>query len=597
MAVLDRIGFRWTVGGAPPAKPGTKPAPRNRVGAQGVMPDPVAPPGVAGAAPVPLPPTAETMGPDDTWGFSPWWRALWILSTTLARTPCNVCKLEGPKEDPDATPIFDHPASALLSTRANDEETAQQVRQRLALWAAFFGRALAYIYRPADGRDYQLIPILPGDWFPMRVEGKKWYFVNPNGFGPDAKFDPAVIRKFRPEDMFYLHGMTSDGLVGLSVWRAAGGAIAEGLTGQRVRGTRATNAGKPALFLQTDEALPDGYAKKLQEDFIRIHIGFEASQIPAVLDRGLKATTLPYAADQAHEAALAALPLRDIANYTGVPVSFLADPNRSDNTQEIDDIQLNRYGLGWWFDRFADEGNSKLLREDEWTRRTHAVRFDMLRMEWLDARSRAELVRVVLAGNASGTVNEVRRKLGWARRPEPAADELQAPLNIGNAGGDRNTPADPSQPGPGRPPGKKPPAALPPARGSLGNGTTAEGLRGLAVHTAARGVRWVTSDARRQVGGAAEFCAFVDTIAERYGPRWAAEREVLSRLVPGGVPDVPAVLADLFGRVAESATVSTLAAAVDAEAGRIEREYPPAFGVACVPFPDSAEGQPCSTES
>jgi HK97 family phage portal protein len=453
---LDAIGF----GSAAPARaPGVKPggatssnAPRRSAAA------PVQSPGAAGTAragerpPYPYPNGAAANIPEGIpspsafFSYSPWYRAAWIISTTLARTPLHVCKLS---REGDADPIFNHRSSKCLTFQANDEETAMQARCRATLYALVHGRALCV---PVDVRgERQLIPLLPGDWFPVRVDGEKWYVIDIY----NSPADPLRIknedrlaraRKVRATEAVEITGLVPDGLLGLALWWVAQGAVLEGLAASRVRSGRATNAGRPAVVLSTDQAMQPDAIRRVQDDFVRIHEGFEDSQIPAVLDRGLKASVLGYAAEQAHEAALAALPLSDVSNFTGVPVSFLAAPNRSDNTLETDDIQLDRYALGWWYDAWEDQGNAKLLEPGEWVDQKRAVRFDRNRLQWLDSRGRSEMVRTYLAGTPVADSNEVRRRIGFPGRSEPEASRLLIPLNMGQ-GGQQNQPANPADPG------------------------------------------------------------------------------------------------------------------------------------------------------
>jgi HK97 family phage portal protein len=591
---LDAIGF----GSAAPARaPGVKPggatssnAPRRSAAA------PVQSPGAAGTAragerpPYPYPNGAAANIPEGIpspsafFSYSPWYRAAWIISTTLARTPLHVCKLS---REGDADPIFNHRSSKCLTFQANDEETAMQARCRATLYALVHGRALCV---PVDVRgERQLIPLLPGDWFPVRVDGEKWYVIDIY----NSPADPLRIknedrlaraRKVRATEAVEITGLVPDGLLGLALWWVAQGAVLEGLAASRVRSGRATNAGRPAVVLSTDQAMQPDAIRRVQDDFVRIHEGFEDSQIPAVLDRGLKASVLGYAAEQAHEAALAALPLSDVSNFTGVPVSFLAAPNRSDNTLETDDIQLDRYALGWWYDAWEDQGNAKLLEPGEWVDQKRAVRFDRNRLQWLDSRGRSEMVRTYLAGTPVADSNEVRRRIGFPGRSEPEASRLLIPLNMGQ-GGQQNQPANPADPGPGRPPGKKP---VPMAELPAGERERVAPVRTLVHHTTARVVKWITSDAKRCSTTARAYAGFVEKIGEKYGARWRTESDIL-RGFGAAVPDVPELVARELDALQDTATHSTLPVLLSELAARLESQIPEAAAAGCLPegLPDA----------
>jgi HK97 family phage portal protein len=470
--------------------------------------------------------------PESAVFYSPWFRACWIIATAMAKTPCSLRTVEKTEEGVTTKPAETHRNYRMLVHQANDEETAFSARLRLAYYAVVYGSGLAAVFTPRnDSKPRQLVPLLPGEWWPQRVNGTLWYYVDVHGRDSGLPLGER-LRRLRPDQVFHYKGLSPDGLLGYSTYAVAGNALSEGLAGAKVRAGRARNGGRPGIALQTDAALQPATAKKMQLDFASVHEGFDATHLPAILDRGLKAVALPYTTDFSNEETLTALPVRDVSNYTGVPSSYLGDPNRNENS-EHDEIQLERHCLSFWYDAFEDEGKAKLLSEGERFGETHTVKFDRMSNLWLDARGRNDLIRVFLAGQPVGVVNEVRSLLGWPPRPEPEASQFQAPKNMG-LGGDQNDPQNPADAPPGRPtrngapPQRRRQARTPGQRGAVDPAPDLDAATlALVTHQMQRVVRWVTSEARQHSTTPRAFDAFLSGLAEKYGPREEAEWGVL----------------------------------------------------------------------
>lgn len=494
--------------------------------------------------------------PDEAMSYSPWYRAVWILSSTMALTPCHVMRQKKAKTGYDKTPDIDHRFYDAVYHQANDEETAFQAKLRMTSYAVVHGNALAVIFEPRGGGDPELIPILPGHWTMTRRDGQLWYMIDV--YGEAERNISKRYRKVKPDKVFHLRHWTPDGLLGYATWHYARYALTEGTVGKKVRTARGRNAGRPALALTTDQKLPAGHAERLQNDFVRVHEGFDGSAKPAIFDMGLTPVALPYSADQKHEAALAELPIIDIANFTGVPASWLGVSETEANS-EADELKFHRYGIGFWYGAFEDEGKAKFLTEQERYGQTHTVEFDVLSREWRDTKGRNDMIRTYLAGQPAATVNEIRQRLGWGPREEPEADELQQPLNMGEGGG-QNEPTDKADPRPGRP--KKTPSA-----------TVDPALNELVAHQAARMAKWVTAAARRHATGPKAFVDFVSGMDIDFGPRFKAEWDVLHPLGVKPV-DMLATMRTRFVNLSKTTEFDKLKEAVEALCVQFETTYP-----------------------
>lgn len=388
---------------------------------------------------------ADRLTPDEMLSYSAWWRAAWLVAATLGQTDCQVKKLTRTEQGETRESDPDHPAADCLTTMANPEETAAEARMRMGFMAVVWGNAFAKIVRTGGG--YELYPYRPGECWPERVRGVMQYRVNVVD-RDDARYDEVL----RPDEVFVLKNpICEDGLVSRTTHRSARYPLYEGLSGAKVRSGRAKNAGRPAVVLETEQSLNPKDASLKQDDFQRIHQGFDGIGKPAVLDKGLKAKTLPYTAEFAAEAALANIPLRDVANYTGVPSVMLGDTEGfSFEVIEALAKQWLQFGAGYWFNAWRDQAKAKLLGREEWRKRERDVEFDVQSLLWANTADLANLLKVITGGAPVGTINDARAKLGMPPSTDPNATKILVPLNIGQ-GGSKNDPANPADPGPGRP--------------------------------------------------------------------------------------------------------------------------------------------------
>lgn len=399
---------------------------------------------------------------DDALTYSPWYRAVTILSNVVGQTPLEVKTVRRTEDGTEKRTDLGHRSYWPLRHQANDEETAQSYLTRMVYYASMDGSALARIVQGETSPEF--VPVLPLHWRPERRRGVLYYRVNPvlplSDVTPDGNSYDQLLR---PDEVIVIKGPSPDGLLGLATAYLARHALYEGLSGSRVRSARAKNAGRPAIVLSTDQALTEAAVKRYREDFWRIHSGFDSAGKPAILDRGMTATSLPYAPEYQAEQALAMLPIRDVANFTGVPSSLIGDVERPFESMEMEDANLIKYGIGPWWNIIEDEKRAKLLSEEDRRRESRTIEFDRSHAIWADVKSQSEAIKTALGGAPHETINEVRARKGLPPRPEPEARKLLIPANIGQGGG-QNQPTDPAAPSPGRPRGRAEMAAEAAAR-------------------------------------------------------------------------------------------------------------------------------------
>ncbi len=390
---------------------------------------------------------AAGMTPEEALENSAWWRAVNITGCIVARTPFQIKNVERTPNGVKKTPANDHVGYFATTHQANPDETAYEMKFRLTTNAVMYGAGYAAIWPDAPG-GARIYPFETWEIRKQRIDGRLWYFRD---VMPGVDADPVEkFRKFPASQMIEVSHLKRNGLVAHATWYLAKNSISDGSESSKMRAARSKNSGRPALALTTPQKLTAEVTKRIQDDFMRIHSGFDGVGKPAMLDNDLKPVVLPYAPDFQAEDALAKIPLREIANWTGVPAVLLGD-TAGLAYEALEKLleTLFMFGIEPYWSSFEDQIRAKMLTVDERKSETVTAEFDRQSMRFMSAQDTAQLIRAWGAGTPVMTPNNIRAKIGEEPLDDEEADKLQMPKNIGQDG-QNNTP-DPKANDPGRP--------------------------------------------------------------------------------------------------------------------------------------------------
>lgn len=384
----------------------------------------------------------------DARNYPAWYRALVILSTGTFGMPIDVKRVEESDGKIKLLPGNDHEAYWPICIQANSEETASAARSRMVWIAAQYGAARAGIVR-SQGKPIQIVPFQPYQCWPERIDGEKFYMVDPYGM---KGVDNSSLRKLKPEDVIEISLPCDDGYYPDEPYYIGRMALHEGVSGARVRSARATNSGRPKMALTTDQILNEARVKRLREEFPVIHSGLDDQVVPAILDGGLKPMPIPYQPEYQAENVLYGIGLRAVSQLSGVPSVLLGDVEGM-SYQSLEQFIRLFYttGLGVWLDQLEDQYKAKLLKPDERRWNRTQIKFDRNVERFADTKTMGDLIRVLGAGAPVAEINEIRAKIGMSALDDPIANQLHLPKNMGE-GGQNNLPTNPSENNRGRPP-------------------------------------------------------------------------------------------------------------------------------------------------
>lgn len=372
---------------------------------------------------------------DTALGVPPLWRAVNIICEDVSGTPFRVYKTEGEDSRVRAP---EHAANTLIHRRAGVTQTARALRETMTLHALVHGNGYSRIWRDgkAAPKDLELLKPWPHTFPVVEYVGtaRKLYYVTTHyGTNGSTVAIPAA-------DILHIHGLSYDGVQGLSILEVLESAIAGGRATQEYATLYFENGGNVKGYLQMPGNLQPEQGDEIRKNWRRMTSGEDNAHGVAVLTGGAEYKQLSSDAETSQLVDARKFTITDVSNITGVRPHDLGDQSGAAyNSLEWENRSHVDRAIGPWLTRWEDECDDKLLTEAEKREDTHRCRFD-----------RDFLIKVGLSEQANAdhkyrecgvlTVNEVRK-----RRNMPSVD-----------GGDvRNIPAnwtDADNPNPVTPP-------------------------------------------------------------------------------------------------------------------------------------------------
>lgn len=280
------------------------------------------------------------------------WRCMSLVSQSVAMLPWSVLKEEtGGKR----TAQPDNPVHWLLHDEPNPEMTAFAFKQTLLLHAMGQGNGYAEIERNKRGTPIAL-----------------WLIDDPDRVTPGRKLDGRVAYKVQQAgggsvivdaaDMFHVHGLAADGLVGIGILEVAARSIAVNIALDKVAETYFVQGMRTPGFIKTKGKMSiDGLKaviKMIREEFT----GLRNFEMPIPLDQDME---FQAAGSNLHDAQfidLRKFGVLDVCRWFGVPPHLVYDLERATFSNiEAQDLTFLQYGLLPRIAPMEQEANRKLL--------------------------------------------------------------------------------------------------------------------------------------------------------------------------------------------------------------------------------------------
>ena len=271
-------------------------------------------------------------------------RCIELLSDSIAKLPNYVI-------DTRTRERTDHELLRLLNIRPNEAMTPFIRKKVLETSRLEGGNGYDWIVR--DERTGKPVELIPVPWYlvqPWRdMAGRVWYDVT-------HPFSGEVMR-LPNEDICHYKNATRNGLLGLGTVTRAGEVIAAARAAQEYELSYYANGGQPGGVLETDTDL-GGYVldtkgnpvkaadgslvtkkDRLRAEWERVHMGPSKAHRTAILDLGLKYTSIAGTNRDAQFVENKQLSITDIARYFGVPLYKLNEGKQAYGSNEQNAIE------------------------------------------------------------------------------------------------------------------------------------------------------------------------------------------------------------------------------------------------------------------
>ncbi len=361
--------------------------------------------------------TGQRVTPQRALAASAWWRAVALISETMARMPLQVLKGAPPGMRPDPS----HPAYALLFRRPNEAQTPFVFKAKLYHDARTRGNGYAYVVRDGAGRPLELLPLDPDRTEPAREGGRPLYL---------HQLKSNEWRRLRAEDVIHVMGPSLDGISGMDLVAVAKQALGLGLGMQDYASTFFRNSAKPSVVIQVPGKIKPEAAKNLRESWERIHAGIENAHRTAVLEEGATVKEMTINARDAQMLESRQFSLIEIANFTGVPPHKLGSAvNVSYKSLEQENQGFLEDCIDGWAVRGEEQFAAKLLSAKEQQEGTHAVQFDRSRLVIPDEATKADCATKLISVGV-WCPDEGRAYRGMDPRPDGLGGVYYHPANL-----------------------------------------------------------------------------------------------------------------------------------------------------------------------
>lgn len=364
--------------------------------------------------------------------YSPIWRGLNLICTTLAKTPIHVYTRtnEGASEKERAT---DDPRYQALRYRPCEDYTDYRWKYTMYWRALLRGNAVAYIFDKGKPTQ-EYVPLDPDETYIIRENTQLYYMT---------KVGNRDVRLY-PEDVIHFTGW-GDGPIGLSLLQHAAECIGLGLAQQKHASVFYKNGMKASVVLEYPGRLDDKQYTALLERYRQAHSGATQMEKPLLLQGGMTSKPWVVSGRDAQFIEQRKFGIREAANFLNLPAYKLGDDARTSfasleqSNQEFVDESIDPHMA-----MAEAELREKLTTQDEKKQDSIIVEFHRQSLMRTDLVSRYNAYRSATAGRPWMVPDEPRAMENMPPLPDGVGATYLDPLNMGNLGGDPN--AEPPKP-------------------------------------------------------------------------------------------------------------------------------------------------------
>jgi HK97 family phage portal protein len=375
--------------------------------------------------------SGELVGNHTAYSYSPWYRAIDLVSSCVAKTTLNLWTQD---KFGKWVAAKSHYGYKLLCGhgKPNDETLKYHFIKTLTAHAMGHGGGFAYIMRDRIGQATEILQLRPDRTFPVRENGRLLFVTS---LGGDYGASGAETRKLLAENVLHFHGLGWDGLTGYSLMELAARNIGSAVAKERFGARFFRNSATPGVIIKTPRKLSDHAMKHLKDSWQSLRTGITEAHKPIILEDEASAEPFTHNAKDSQLLEAVAYDPVNVANFTGVPPHMLGVKGyQSNSTLESQSQNMLDFTIDPWFFPIEEELNDKLLTQREKDSESHYWQFNRKDLIRVDAEKRASINRTRLGGAPYAMISEVREDedMDFVE----GTDHIPQPLNMGGAAAD-----------------------------------------------------------------------------------------------------------------------------------------------------------------
>ena len=282
-----------------------------------------------------------------------------LLSQTVGMLPGFLN--ERLKDNKGKRRVLDHPLHNVLHNQPNEWQTAMEFKEMITGHALSRGNGYARIIPGPDGIAEQLIPLHPDRMKVVRLPNTRIRY----DFTPPGALEPI---KYMQDEIFHLRGLSSDGLVGMSVVKLARESVGLSFATENHGATFFGRRAAPAVALKH----PGHFSSKdvrdrVGESWDRAYGGPSEVNKTAVLEEGMDIQVLGVANEDSQFLETREFQITEIARWFHVPPHMIADLKRATFSNiEEQSLEFVVYSLMPWLKRWEQAiWRDLIIQEDD----------------------------------------------------------------------------------------------------------------------------------------------------------------------------------------------------------------------------------------
>ena len=371
--------------------------------------------------------TKQAISADSVLSLSTVWRAVNIISDSIASLPVNVMEM---RADGSRSIAMRHPVQRQMAFQPSINYTKYNFFQTIVSHALLFGNGYVEINRERVTGYPKNYTILAPDRVTVKERNGVIYYEYTEKMPDATNGMQASVREIRAGNMVHINGLSWNGVTGLQVMRMLADNFGLALANQQYLNKFFSEGATISGVLRHPGRLTADAIKRLRDSWTGTYGGSTNSGKVAIVEEGMEYQAIGLSPQQAGAADTKKLTISDIARIFGVPQFLLEDLDRA-TFSNIEHLSLlfRQHTIRPWCKRIEAELNTKLFPADEQV--AYQVVFDIDDLAMSDLDSRSKWVESMMKW---GILNrdEVRKKEGYNPIADGTGQDYYIPMNMTN---------------------------------------------------------------------------------------------------------------------------------------------------------------------